>query len=104
MPTHRYLENEKLPGNISLEHGGFLPTRSVAAFVGHTARSQGIDDIGLRVIRNHRVPLALKLWASIVGSSTLYEGLRRLCHGANQESSNVQVWLADHGDTVRLCH
>lgn len=104
VPIQRYLENEKLPGNISREHDSFLPTKSVAAFVGKTARSDGIDDIGLRVVRSQSAPLTGKLWASIVGSHTLLEGLTHLCEGASKESYRVRIWLADHGDTVHLCH
>ena len=45
VPVHRYLECENLPGDISREHDCFLPTKSVAAFVGHMARSEGIPAV-----------------------------------------------------------
>ena len=78
-PVERELLRAGLPRWEFETHDVFVPTRGLTAFVARSARSEGIDDFGLRMA--HRVGiggLEQGLRRAISSAPTLLAGLQQL--------------------------
>lgn len=104
-PVERALSRVNLDTDIVGRGRGYMPCRSLCAFVDHAGRTQGIDEIGSRAIHLVGVgALQGSAIARITESPTLLVGLRRLCELARGESSRVSLWLEESEQDLHLFH
>ena len=104
-PLERGLARAKLPTRIVDERDGYVLCRAFTLWVASEGRSQGIDDIGSRVVHHSGIDgLHQSLTDSIAASPTLFQGLRKFCALAQRESSRVQIWLEEDENDLLLRH
>jgi len=100
-PIERGLEREHIPPGALDDPDCLIPTRSNWAFIGHMARDQAVEDLGVRVAMEHAAevmsgPLAARLHQA----PTLRRAINvfnDLCH---RESSGMRTWLVPAGSTA----
>jgi AraC-like DNA-binding protein len=103
-PVERGLERSKLPPNLRERPDILASTRAGAAFLADMAWQEGIEDLGWRAASTPLDETSPDLARALRRSPTLLCALERLCVLASRESSQVQIWLEEEGDSVFLCH
>lgn len=102
-PTQSLLERHKLPVDLAASLDSYVPIRNALQFAETAKRTQGIPDFGYLVARNaHFEYLSPRLRTLILRSPTLFSALQVLCANAHLEDTNLTMFLAFHGDAVRL--
>lgn len=103
-PIERLLGRAKLSPRILQDPEAAIPFATAAYFVEVAARTQGIDDLGIRAARQSDVQAFGTFGRLISQSFTVYDGLQTAYRWFGQFNSSVRAGLSRHGDQVRLHH
>jgi len=103
-PTESALERNKLPANLSQNPEMLISTRAMTHFVGETARCEGIEGLGWRVVPLSRTVLSTRMTGALRTCSTLLQAVETVVGNAGYESSNLGFWLEETEDSVLICH
>ena len=102
-PVEATLERCHLPPDLSPVSQGYIPTLKNWQFVSEMARSQGVEDLGLRVAhKSIREVLTRELLRRVLVAPTLLDAVRRFAHRCRRESSGMRVWLSGRPDHSRV--
>ncbi len=102
--VERILAAAGLPESVFVNTGVLIPLSAAARFVARAARTQGIDDLGLLAGQEARLE-AVGLFGRMVASRpTLRDALETATTNLARCNSGARLWLAPHGDDIRLCH
>ena len=103
-PVERYLARAKLSPQV-LEHPeALVPFAAVARFLEETARSEGMEDLGLSIGRHFQLQQVGTFGRLIGQSLTLGEALQRAYRIFPAFNSGVRAWLTRGPDEVQLHH
>jgi AraC-like DNA-binding protein len=105
-PVERLLERARLSPRILGEGDGeaLVPLVAVARWLDDAARSQGMDDLGVRLGASGNV-LQLGLFGRmLVSEATLGQGLARAFRVWSAFDSGERSWMTRRGDAVELHH
>jgi AraC-like DNA-binding protein len=102
--TEPALERAKLPPRLRESPDTLIGTRAMSAFIGDVARREDIPDLGWRATNSCGLEQIPSTARRIRHSPTLLHALETLCALANQESSNIQLWLVEREDSMLFCH
>jgi AraC-like DNA-binding protein len=102
-PTESLLEKHKLPRMLESNANDYVAIRNAIQFVEAADRMQGIPDFAHLVARDATFDyLSERLRTQLICSPTLYSALTTLCANAHLEDTNLRMFLASHGESVRL--
>jgi len=96
-PVERHLERHKLPLGLLENPNMFVMTRATYDFVEDMAEREGIDGFGWRIANPS---LTQKLSQKIASAPTLFEAIKGVCLFAKKESTGLNIWIEEHGDTL----
>ena len=102
--VERELNRAKLPSEMSVGMGDYLPVQSILEFTNSCARSQGIEDIGIRVFGvDDLLTYSPELFNIILNESTLKTAIESFCRLAVLEDSTIKTTLVYGEDSVHIC-
>ncbi len=102
-PTEALLEKHKLPSNAEMGVNDYVPIKNAIRFGEAASRSQGIPDFGHMVAREACFnDLSERMRTLILSSPSLFLGLKTLCAYAHLEDTNLRMFLAQEGESIRL--
>jgi len=102
-PTERGLERNKLPPGLRERPDMLVSTRAQTLFAGDMARREGIEDLGWRVA-SAQDQMSPRLAQALYRCPSLLQALQVLPALVGRESSTLQIWLVEQGDSWLLCH
>lgn len=102
-PTEALLERFKLPVNLEERINDYVPLRNALRFTDAASRIEGIPDLGSLVAQGASFEYLSRKNRRLVSSSpTLFYALKVLCANAHIEDTNLSMFMAFHGSTLRL--
>jgi len=102
-PTQSLLEKYKLPAALAESMDSYVPIRNALQFAEAAKYTQGIPDLGYLVARSASFDyLSSRLRTLIINSPTLFAALKALCANAHLEDTNLTMFLAFHGNSIRI--
>lgn len=103
-PTSSLLEKLRLPPSLEEKSAHFVPILPAIQFVEIAQRTQGIEDFGfLASCRTEFSHLSEKTRRLIAQSPTLLVALQQACIWASLEDTNLNIWIEQADDHVRIC-
>lgn len=104
-PVESLLERAKLsPRIMSGDAETLVPLAAVARFLEDAARSQGVDDLGIRMGVSIHVQQLGMFGGFVAGARTLREGLECAFRAWRAYSSGERSWLTLRGDLADVHH
>jgi len=97
-PSTRLLRDHRLPTSGTESDSGFVPVRSVWAFVDDAARSEGLWDLGFRVAEKVTVQRASRWGPRVADSLTLQHAIEVMSQWIGADMPNVRIGLERRGD------
>ena len=92
LSADRHLESARISPKLREDPAGFLPGRSVLAFLGAVSRGEGLEDICLRV--SSQIELSRAGWARPVAHAvTLRDAIRAMCASYVLEIPMIRLGL-----------
>jgi len=103
-PVDKWLEECRLPYQIYEDPATYIPTKNYWAFVARAEKSEGVDDLGLRIGQDQSFDaLGLAVVAATYAAPTLLAGIERFARSVRGVYSGMGVVLArGEKDTVKL--
>jgi len=102
-PAASAWERAGLPRRALDEPEHLVPLRSLCRFVEDGARTQGIEDLGLRSGEQTAVEMLGTFGATVRGARTLADALHTSATAVASYSSTESFWVAVRGDRARFC-
>jgi AraC-like DNA-binding protein len=103
-PVERGLRHAKLPTMLTDDADTYLPQLPTITFLTEMSRTEGIDDLSLRVLRRLQfTDLGAPLAAAVHWSPTLEAALETFRELAPIEDSNLEFWITYQETTANLC-
>ncbi len=101
-PVERLMEQSGLSPR-TLEHPeSLVPFAATLRFVTEAARTEGVDDLGLRAGQQVHLGEVGIFGRLLVGSPTLHHALEKAYRSFSFFNSGVRAWLTREGDEVHL--
>jgi AraC-like DNA-binding protein len=103
-PVERSLARAKLSPQVLEDPEALVPFAAVARFLEETARSEGMEDLGLSIGRHFQL-LEVGTFGRLIGQSlTLGEAIETAYRILPAFNSGVRAWLTRGPDEVQLYH
>src|SRR6185295_1640342 len=102
-PVERHLARCGLPAWISTDPEALIPTSGVVRLLNEAARSEGIDDLGLRAGLEAPVDAFGFLGRRVSRLPTLRQLLHVALRHHSAFSSSGRMWVDSQGEQVRVC-